>query len=217
MAPAAAPEAAFKKDEKVFCFHHELLYEAKILEARPVEEDKKNGFEYRVHYKGWKNTYVSSLCLRLSPLAHRSAPHCGSHVCPRVHFTLSIHVQHHCHLSIFTPSRTPNLSIQRVVDWRWVQLLTPRSWDDWVPEDRLRKLSPENRELANNLRHEMLAAQRAARAQPAPAKKKAQGSARGSEERQTSVSAAPRGQKRVRDNDLEKVCISASWRLRVNS
>lgn len=145
MAPAAAPEAAFKKDEKVFCFHHELLYEAKILEARPVEEDKKNGFEYRVHYKGWKNTYVSSLCLRFSPPAHRSAPHCGSHICPRVHFTLSIHVQHHCHLSIFTPSQTPNLSIQRVVDWRWVQLLTPRSWDDWVPEDRLRKLSPENR------------------------------------------------------------------------
>ncbi|KAH6869932.1 hypothetical protein J4E91_008534 [Alternaria rosae] len=133
MAPAAAPEPAFKKDEKVFCFHHELLYEAKVLEVRPVEEDKKNGFEYRVHYKGWKNT-----------------------------------------------------------------------WDDWVPEDRLRKLSPENRELANNLRHEMLAAQRAARAQPAPAKKKAQGSARGSEERQTSVTAAPRGQKRVRDNDLEK-------------
>lgn len=51
----------------------------------------------------------------------------------------------------------------------------------------------------------MLAAQRAARAQPAPAKKKAQGSVRGSEERQSSVTAAPRGQKRVRDNDLEKV------------
>jgi mortality factor 4-like protein 1 len=78
------------------------------------------------------------------------------------------------------------------------------TWDDWVPEDRLRKLSPENRELANNLRHEMLAAQRAARAQPAPVKKKAQGSARGSEERQMSATAAPRGQKRVRDNDLEK-------------
>ncbi|KAI2484585.1 MRG multi-domain protein [Pyrenophora tritici-repentis] len=134
MAPAAVPEPSFKKDEKVYCFHHELLYEAKVLELRPVEGDeKKNGFEYRVHYKGWKNT-----------------------------------------------------------------------WDDWVPEDRLRKLSPENRELANNLRHEMLAAQRAARAQPAPTKKKAQGSTRGSEERQTSVTAAPRGQKRVRDNDLEK-------------
>jgi mortality factor 4-like protein 1 len=52
----------------------------------------------------------------------------------------------------------------------------------------------------------MLAQQRAQRAQPPPAKKKVQGSARGSEERQTSVSAAPpRGQKRVRDQDLEKV------------
>lgn len=84
-------------------------------------------------------------------------------------------------------------------------MLTGISWDDWVPEDRLRKLTPENRELANNLRHEMLQAQRAARAQPQPVKKKAQGSARGSEERQTSVSAAPRGQKRMRDQDLEKV------------
>jgi mortality factor 4-like protein 1 len=90
-----------------------------------------------------------------------------------------------------------------------VTLLIIGSWDDWVPEDRLRKLSPENRELANNLRHEMLAAQRAARVQPQPPKKKAQGSARGSEERQTSVSAAaPRGQKRMRDNDLEKVICS---------
>ncbi|OAK98047.1 mortality factor 4-like protein-like protein 1 [Phaeosphaeriaceae sp. SRC1lsM3a] len=135
MAPAPAPEPSYRKDEKVFCFHHELLYEAKVLELKPLEgDDKKSGFQYRVHYKGWKNT-----------------------------------------------------------------------WDDWVPEDRLRKLSPENRELANNLRHEVIAAQRAARAQPPPPKKKAQGSARGSEERQTSVSAAaPRGQKRMRDNDLEK-------------
>jgi hypothetical protein len=84
--------------------------------------------------------------------------------------------------------------------------LTVRSWDDWVPEDRLRKLSPENRELANSLRHEMLAAQRAQRAQPQPAKKKTHGSTRGSEDRQTSASAAaPRGQKRMRDYDLEKV------------
>lgn len=82
MAPAAAPEAAFKKDEKVFCFHHELLYEAKVLEVRPVEEDKKNGYEYRVHYKGWKNTYVSPICLSLRLLARHSASYCGSHVCP---------------------------------------------------------------------------------------------------------------------------------------
>lgn len=57
----------------------------------------------------------------------------------------------------------------------------------------------------------MLAAQRAARAQPVPSKKKAQGSARGSEERQMSVQATgPRGQKRMRDHDLEKVTIGFS-------
>jgi hypothetical protein len=62
MAPAAVPEPVFRKDEKVYCFHHELLYEAKVLEVRPAEGDeKKNGFEYRVHYKGWKNTYVSPI------------------------------------------------------------------------------------------------------------------------------------------------------------
>lgn len=95
----------------------------------------------------------------------------------------------------------PNLSARRH------HCLTSISWDDWVPEDRLRKLTQENRELANSLRHEMLAAQRAARAPPpAATKKKTQASTRGSEERQTSVAATgPRGQKRLRDHDLEKV------------
>ncbi|KAL1601016.1 Esa1p-associated factor [Nothophoma quercina] len=134
MAPAAAPEPTFQKDEKIFCFHHELLYEAKVTEVKPNEDDdKKSGFQYKVHYKGWKNT-----------------------------------------------------------------------WDDWVPADRIRKFTPESRELANQLRHEMLQAQRAARQVVQPVKKKAQGSTRGSEERQTSVAAAPRGQKRMRDQDLEK-------------
>jgi mortality factor 4-like protein 1 len=57
MAPAPAPEPSYRKDEKVFCFHHELLYESKVLDVKPVEsDDKKSGFQYRVHYKGWKNT-----------------------------------------------------------------------------------------------------------------------------------------------------------------
>lgn len=77
----------------------------------------------------------------------------------------------------------------------------------------MRKITQENRDLANSLRQEMLAIQRAARAQPAPTttKKKPQGSTRGSEERQTSVSAAPgpRGQKRLREQDLEKVSLSS--------
>jgi hypothetical protein len=57
MAPAPAPEPSYRKDEKVFCFHHELLYESKVLDVKPLEgDDRKSGFQYRVHYKGWKNT-----------------------------------------------------------------------------------------------------------------------------------------------------------------
>ena len=60
MAPAstaAAPQAAYEKDEKVLCFHHELLYEAKVMDVRPVDaSDKKSGWQYKVHYKGWKST-----------------------------------------------------------------------------------------------------------------------------------------------------------------
>ena len=57
MAPAAGNPAAYAKDEKAFCFHHEFLYEAKVLEVRRSDnKDKTSPHEYRVHYKGWKNT-----------------------------------------------------------------------------------------------------------------------------------------------------------------
>jgi hypothetical protein len=58
MAPSTgASVAAYSKDEEVFCFHHELLYDAKVLELRRTDEkDKTSPFKYRVHYKGWKNT-----------------------------------------------------------------------------------------------------------------------------------------------------------------
>jgi mortality factor 4-like protein 1 len=52
-----APSPVFSPDEKVLCFHHELLYEAKILDHKLQDpSDKKGGFLYKVHYKGWKNT-----------------------------------------------------------------------------------------------------------------------------------------------------------------
>lgn len=55
MAPSNLP--FFQKEEKVLCFHHELLYEAKVLDSRHADEnDKKSPYQYRVHYKGWKNT-----------------------------------------------------------------------------------------------------------------------------------------------------------------
>jgi len=58
MAPASADsKPTYQKDEKAFCFHGELIYEAKILDVRKQDsKDKNSPYEYRVHYKGWKNT-----------------------------------------------------------------------------------------------------------------------------------------------------------------
>lgn len=56
MAPSksAAATAPFSKDERVLCFHHDMLYEAKVLDSRPTEDN--TSWQYRIHYKGWKNT-----------------------------------------------------------------------------------------------------------------------------------------------------------------
>jgi len=76
----------------VYCFHHELLYEAKVLEVRPVEGDeKKNGFEYRVHYKGWKNTYVypPTQLIHFASGQISLASHCGKSRLPPIALTSS--------------------------------------------------------------------------------------------------------------------------------
>jgi hypothetical protein len=60
MAPSKANSPEYAKDEKVLCFHLELLYEAKVLDSKPKDpNDKGDGYVYKIHYKGWKNTYVS--------------------------------------------------------------------------------------------------------------------------------------------------------------
>jgi len=85
------------------------------------------------------------------------------------------------------------------------------SWDDWVSQDRLRKLTDENKELASNLKKDMDAL-RNRNAKPSVSHKKkipgTDSSARGSEERHSSAAAGvpPRGQKRNRDWETEKVC-----------
>ncbi|KEY64058.1 hypothetical protein S7711_07420 [Stachybotrys chartarum IBT 7711] len=57
MAPARQqPTQQFNKDEKVLCFHMDMLYEAKIMDVQPGEK-AGDGFRYKVHYKGWKNTW----------------------------------------------------------------------------------------------------------------------------------------------------------------
>jgi mortality factor 4-like protein 1 len=56
MAPAkpAAATSPYSKDEKVLCFHHDMLYEAKILDVRSTGDSPS--WQYKIHYKGWKNT-----------------------------------------------------------------------------------------------------------------------------------------------------------------
>ncbi|KAL8639307.1 MAG: hypothetical protein Q9228_003645 [Teloschistes exilis] len=130
------PRQNFQQDEKVLCFHGELLYEAKILEVQNAGASVPNPFSYRVHYKGWKST-----------------------------------------------------------------------WDDWVEEDRLRKLNDENRELAQSLKRSITEATQ--KPKPISHKKKGLpsdfGSARGSEERSATTGATGRGQKRGRNMEIDEV------------
>ncbi|KAF7558791.1 hypothetical protein G7046_g5378 [Stylonectria norvegica] len=58
MAPARQQPAPspFSKDEKVLCFHMDMLYEAKIMDVQPKEKPAE-GYRYKIHYKGWKNTW----------------------------------------------------------------------------------------------------------------------------------------------------------------
>lgn len=150
MAPskqAALPP--FSKDEKVLCFHGDLMYEAKITDLRSASDPtninpqtiKADDAQYRVHYKGWK-----------------------------------------------------------------------ASWDDWVSQDRIRKFTDDNKQLAAQL-------QQAARLRTAGGSKSAKkaigkaagpgdsemSSARGSEERAAINSFAGRGKRGGRDYELESV------------
>lgn len=84
------------------------------------------------------------------------------------------------------------------------------SWDDWVPQDRVRKFTDENKELAAQLHNQMKMLQQKAPKNPGKGGKRANGSdfssARGSEERHASAAAqSSRGPRRNRDYDLENV------------
>ncbi|EGS23103.1 uncharacterized protein CTHT_0015920 [Thermochaetoides thermophila DSM 1495] len=135
------PEPPFQKDERVLCFHMDMLYEAKILDIMPAENGE--GWQYKIHYKGWKS-----------------------------------------------------------------------SWDDWVPQDRVRKFTDENKELAAQLVAQYKALQQGKNSKQ-PKKGGAKGAAaaasdgnsgRGSEERGAGgTTSSGRGPRRARDYDLEQV------------
>lgn len=163
MAPSKQPTSPFAVDERVFCFHMDMLYEARILE---VQQGDGTGapWQYKIHYKGWKNT-----------------------------------------------------------------------WDDWVPQDRVRKFNDENRELATQLREQIKALQsKSSKGGAGSAGRKSAGaggasgaasrvngsdfsSARGSEERGPGAGiSSTRGPRRARDYELENVSISSCPNLGVN-
>jgi mortality factor 4-like protein 1 len=81
-----------------------------------------------------------------------------------------------------------------------------------VPQDRLRKLTDDNKELAANLKRDLVQPQPTrTTTKPASSSRRGKGqgsdfgSGRGSEERHSSVPAGGRGTKRGKDNDVEKV------------
>lgn len=90
-----------------------------------------------------------------------------------------------------------------------MKMLMVFSWDDWVPQDRLRKFTEENKELAQDLKREMDDSRARAAPKSTSTKKKTAGSdfssARGSEERHSSLPVTGRGSKRGRDTEIEKV------------
>ena len=63
MASSSTP--TFTSNERVLCYHGPLIYEAKVLKAETWDETNSlsgsYGPHYFVHYKGWKQTAVSSL------------------------------------------------------------------------------------------------------------------------------------------------------------
>lgn len=134
MAPSKPAAPPYSKDEKILCFHHEMLYEAKIIE---IDQTDEGAYRYKVHYKGWKST-----------------------------------------------------------------------WDDWVPQDRIRKLNSENRELASQLNQQARSSMQKSSKQPGKKLNLKNGSdfssARGSEER-TGAAVMMTGRGRKRDFELEQV------------
>ena len=81
-----------------------------------------------------------------------------------------------------------------------------------MPQDRLRKLTDDNRELAANLKRDLVQPQPTRTStKPGSSSRRGKGqgsdlgSGRGSEERHSSVPAGGRGTKRGKDNDVEKV------------
>lgn len=77
MSAASAPSPIFNAQERVLCYHGPLIYEAKVLKTKTFETPSPTtgvaGPHYLVHYKGWKQTYVSLFPFMCSSFSIRSS------------------------------------------------------------------------------------------------------------------------------------------------
>lgn len=269
MAPARA-NRAYEINDWVLCFHGPLLYKAKIIDHEPIDpRAKKSAWQYKVHYNGWKKTYVCltlplipSYCPLLSFVETWTSPvtsDCVNACMASFDFlnvglyeffsipsfaVLLLAVLHSfqiVHGSTFNFSARlergpfvtePNLllfpvyrfaSMPRVPKSRSRKANTSCRWDDWVMEDRLRKNTEENNELAADLFREARTQRdveaRAKKVSSSSAKRRSGGtlgserpSYRDSEDGSSSIAAPARGTKRGRDYDIEKASCCTSLR-----
>ncbi len=47
----------FNDNEKVYCYHGPLLYEAKVLKSRKDSKGGSGDWQYWVHYQGWNKNW----------------------------------------------------------------------------------------------------------------------------------------------------------------
>jgi len=47
-------KAKFSLNEKVYCFHGPMIYEAKVIK---VEKEGEESWKYFIHYQGWNKSW----------------------------------------------------------------------------------------------------------------------------------------------------------------
>jgi hypothetical protein len=118
-------------------------------------------------------------------------------------------------LAPFTISKNPNMARVILKENKSPNSVTKNRWDDWVPQDRVRKLTPENKELAAQLHNQMKKNLQESKGPKSTGKGGKGGrtngsdfgSGRGSEERGSAAVQGGRVRRGPRDYDLEHVSV----------
>uniref|UniRef100_A0A0E0KLZ5 Uncharacterized protein n=1 Tax=Oryza punctata TaxID=4537 RepID=A0A0E0KLZ5_ORYPU len=135
---APAKEPSFKEGERVLAYHGPLLYEAKVQKS----ENKEDEWRYHVHYLGWNKRQVRHIVVYHHVWV-------VSHLCPygaKIFFLnifmnpveglVSIIV-----LMLFSCLSALLIQVNSLLN---MFIFNEYSWDEWVTNDRLLKLTDEN-------------------------------------------------------------------------